>query len=699
MSAWPGWRKRGAGWRILAAASISILVLAAAGSRPAPGEEQGIRDSSEEAGHHEQQEDPYIAVPRGTQLKTRAMLVSRGQFHSVQVNVDSSGNNLLGDAANEPSLAVDPTNPANLVIGWRQFDTVASNFRQAGYAYSHDGGASWTFPGVIDPGQFRSDPVVTANSGGTFYYYALSSATGGDLFISTDKGQTWSGPTPGLGGDKEWMALDATGGQGNGNLYLDWNSQFTCCAAGTDFARSIDGGASFQAPLGLPSKQKWGTLAVGGDGTLFAAGTRIDDLAFPVPHLVMKSTNAQVPWMTPVFGAAVGINLGGVTTFGTGPNPGGILGQVWVAVDASNTPTKGYVYVLASVDPPGSDPLDVMFTRSTDGGTTWGLPMRINDDPPGSAWQWFGTMSVAPNGRIDVVWNDSRNDPTGSTAELFYAYSTSAGATWSASLPVTPAWNWSLGYPNQNKIGDYYQMVSDANGAGVAYAATFNGEQDIYFLRVGDCNGNGRHDSVDILMHTSLDCNVNGIPDECEETPPACSLCVSNATCDDGIFCNGAETCNLATGRCQAPLVSACDDGNACTTDSCDAQGNSCTHVPLPPPGLVGNTVQATQNDSTGVTTVTWTAATGAVQYNSYRGTLPAGTMGSRPGGPYDHVCFESADAAGNGSMLSSDAAAPPVGTGFYYLVSGENACAEGSLGQASDLTPRPNPAPCPTPP
>ena len=92
----------------------------------------------------------------------------------VQVNVDSLGANIPGDAANEPSIAVDPTNPNNIVIGWRQFDNVASNFRQAGYAYSHDAGRHWTFPGVLEPGVFRSDPVLGCDPDGTFFYYSLT---------------------------------------------------------------------------------------------------------------------------------------------------------------------------------------------------------------------------------------------------------------------------------------------------------------------------------------------------------------------------------------------------------------------------------------------------------------------------------------------------------------------------------------------
>jgi hypothetical protein len=180
------------------------------------------------------------------------------------------------------------------------------------------------------------------------------------------------------------------------------------------------------------------------------------------------------------------------------------------------------VYILASVDPVVLDPLDVMFIRSTDGGMTWSTPVRVNDDLAGTnAWQWFGTMSVAPNGRIDVVWNDTRNDPFPADSvfisEVFHTFSLDGGLTWSSNTAVTPAFNPHLGYPQQNKIGDYYHMISDNGGASLAYAATFNGEQDVYFLRIpADCNGNGIDDLTEISDGSAADCNVNAILDECE---------------------------------------------------------------------------------------------------------------------------------------------------------------------------------------
>jgi hypothetical protein len=49
---------------------------------------------------------------------------------------------------------------------------------------------------------------------------------------------------------------------------------------------------------------------------------------------------------------------------------------------------------------------------------------------------------------------------------------------------VSPQWNSYLGFPNQQKIGDYYHMISADWGAQLAWSATFNGEQDIYYVRI-----------------------------------------------------------------------------------------------------------------------------------------------------------------------------------------------------------------------
>lgn len=440
--------------------------------------------------------------------------VTRGPFTSVQVNVDALGQNIVGDAANEPSMTIDPTNPNRIAIGWRQFDSISSDFRQAGFAYSTNAGQTWTFPNVLTPGQFRSDPVLAADADGNFYYSSLSSLSSVEVFKSVDGGATWGAPVSAFGGDKQWFVADATNSIGRGHLYQIWNVQFTCCPP-NDFTRSVNGGASFQGPfpLQVPS-MKWGTMSVGRDGTLYFAGSRLDQTG----HLFGRSSSARNSAVNPTLDFISGINLGGVTSVGQGPNPAGLLGQVWVATDHSSGPTAGNVYVLASVNPPGTDPLDVMFIRSTDGGASWSVPVRVNDDAPGAnAWQWMAAMSVAPNGRIDATWNDTRTSGLANIAEVFYASSIDGGATWSPNVPMTPSFNSSVGWPVQQKMGDYSHMISDDAGAGLAFGATFNGEEDVYFVRIElDCNDNGVSDPVEVANGTAADCNSNGIPDECD---------------------------------------------------------------------------------------------------------------------------------------------------------------------------------------
>ena len=136
------------------------------------------------------------APPR--KIETSPRMVSQfGVFTSYQANVDANGNNILGDAANECVISVDPTNGNKMTIGWRQFNNVTSNFRQGGWGYTTDAGLTWHFPGVLQNNVFRSDPVTKSNEIGQFFYLSLQSDVNqsffcDDLWRSTNGGQSWS---------------------------------------------------------------------------------------------------------------------------------------------------------------------------------------------------------------------------------------------------------------------------------------------------------------------------------------------------------------------------------------------------------------------------------------------------------------------------------------------------------------------------
>src|SRR5882672_5075567 len=129
------------------------------------------------------------APPRKIETSPR-MISQFGLFTSFQANVDAQGNNIVGDAANEPSIAVDPTDSSKITIGWRQFDSYTSNFRQGGWGYTADGGIHWTFPGVLQPGVFRSDPVLDSNESGTFFYLSLLQSFCDNIWRSINGGQS-----------------------------------------------------------------------------------------------------------------------------------------------------------------------------------------------------------------------------------------------------------------------------------------------------------------------------------------------------------------------------------------------------------------------------------------------------------------------------------------------------------------------------
>jgi hypothetical protein len=110
-----------------------------------------------------------------------------------------------------------------------------------------------------------------------------------------------------------------------------------------------------------------------------------------------------------------------------------------------------------------------------------------------------------------------------------------------------------------------------------------------------------------------------------------------------------------------------------------DGQGDAC--ATCSPPGEVATDLKFGDSQA-----MSWTASAGAVTYNLYRGTMDGGSWS------FDHVCR----APGLFTPGASDSELPPLGTGFYYLVSGINGCGEGVLGFASGAGPRPNSSPCP---
>jgi len=196
-----------------------------------------------------------------------------------------------------------------------------------------------------------------------------------------------------------------------------------------------------------------------------------------------------------------------------------------------------------------------------------------------------------------------------------------------------------------------------------------------------------------VICDDGVDCTS----DACDEVADACSIATYDAFCDDGVLCNGAETCDPAAG-CLAGAPTDCDDGVDCTVDSCDGGSDSCVHVAVD--GLCddeqhcnglescdaatgcegGTTVDC--DDGIGCTVDSCDEAADACDNDAFHGPCADGlycngielcdaAIGCLPGAPVDCAHLDDQCTLGECDELSTGCAAAPINEGV--------ACDDGS--------------------
>lgn len=93
------------------------------------------------------------------------------------------------------------------------------------------------------------------------------------------------------------------------------------------------------------------------------------------------------------------------------------------------------------------------------------------------------------------------------------------------------------------------------------------------------CNGeeicNEATDSCE-SGNLTIDDGVSCTIDSCDEVNDVVLHSVNNSICDNGLFCDGAEYCDVNL-DCQSSAL-ACNDSDSCTLDSCDETLDSCSY-------------------------------------------------------------------------------------------------------------------------
>jgi hypothetical protein len=268
--------------------------------------------------------------------------------------------------------------------------------------------------------------AVDRKSGGTDYVYVGASRrspgfSGANavpnqpiVLVSTDGGKTFGDPI-----NLAESAYNDAGARAEAfkSTTTVPNSTTTTAPAGTR-AATPDQQANFGG-FG-PS------MTVDDKGTVYAVWPATYANLNPRPAgaiLVSKSTDHGKTWTTSNI-TPYDFKIGSFVTVTWSPK-GGAQGTLHAVSDGTENPNvAGYT--------------DIYYYRSTDGGKTWSERKNVTDD---DANQYFGqvypNVAVAPNGRVDIAFFDTRNDPGTRGNDVYMTSSSDNGVSWSPNRRIS----------------------------------------------------------------------------------------------------------------------------------------------------------------------------------------------------------------------------------------------------------------------
>ncbi len=366
-----------------------------------------------------------------------------------QNNIDISNYSFLDS---EPSLAVNPANPNNIVAAWMRA-TSATQITIA-CSSSSDGGATWTSALLMPhlwPSFTHADVSLDFNATGTAYicyvdykqnldsgYVMLSNSTDGGINWNAGHKVTSALESVDRPVDRPWVAVDRTSSAFNGRIYVVSKSMFSVPLPHYVWMKSSsDGGTTWTARKqiddSIPCKlvsNSMGVPAIGSDGSLYIGYASYNPAQNAFARLICsKSTNGGATFLPHVAGV-----------FAANSAITDTLYQGSYIVSANPTDLNNIIYTCT--DARNGDP-DILSFHSNDGALTWNTtPIRVNDDAIGNGigqdMCWAG---FSPGGTYVTTWRDRRNggNTSKSDFELFAAASTDKGLSFSANCKISSA--------------------------------------------------------------------------------------------------------------------------------------------------------------------------------------------------------------------------------------------------------------------
>jgi hypothetical protein len=422
---------------------------------------------------------------------------------------DSIQDYVQPDTQIEPSIAVNPANPKNVVAVYQEGRIADGGDSTNGFATSTDGGKTWkygelpgltTYPGQGGVMERASDAVVAFGPNNIVYANSLifdlnnnnGLRSGIAVNVSKDGGLHWGPPVifqdDNLGGlnDKNWITVDMGKGPGHhyGRVYVIWDRVdpvvYDYCDQNCD--RLSNWLPNLQTVPGLvfPGQGIGAYPVVMKDGGL---GIVMDTLLVGVPlppgpdELDVEPGDEEA-----VFIAAP---AAGSTPF---PAPLAFLPPVEIATNRSQgvpaqrgsdglpaaavDPSSGTVYAAWEDGRYRTDGTnDAVISRSFDNGVTWTVPQRVNPGSTTNHVDHYAVMvAVGSDGAVHVGYRQRDESGTGplytDVIDTYYQESLDGGDTFTAPLKVDSVASnpWYGAFSRDGTCEGDYDQIASAGG-------------------------------------------------------------------------------------------------------------------------------------------------------------------------------------------------------------------------------------------
>ena len=365
-----------------------------------------------------------------------AVICSTAQAQIVFSSPKNVSNNT--DFSFTPQVAEDSA--GNIFAVWEDDTNTNSNIL---FSASTDGGVTFSTPKSLSNSKGNSfNPHIMVDSQNHINVVWEDDTPGPrDVFFShsTDGGANFSTPVN-LSNDSVDSSSPKVAADSTGNVFAVWENDSGLL--GVMFSRSLDGGATFSAPV-FASTNAGGSMA--SQIAVDAAGNI---------NLVWEDTissSSQISFARSQDHGATFSSPKSLSNSGNSNSP-------QIALDLI-----GNINIVWANDSPGN--FDVFYTRSTDGGQNFSALLNLSNSPGSAATPLLATDL---GGNINVIWSEN--------SAIFFARSSNAGTSFSAPKNVSngagSSINPSLAVDSGGNINLAWQVTS--------------GNRDIFFSRSTD---------------------------------------------------------------------------------------------------------------------------------------------------------------------------------------------------------------------